>query len=333
MPVIPKSVYKPPFGLSFRHIQTMWPTLIRNLPEPNYVRERVTTPDDDFIDLDWRRHENKPPKRRLLLLSHGLEGNAARVYMAGMGNAFFDEGWDILARNFRGCSGEINRQIRYYHTGETEDLGIVLNHVYEKDQYDEIVLIGFSAGGNQTVKYLCEQGNQVDSRIKGAVAFSVPCDLTDSSVVLEKFENKIYMIRFLRDLHEKIKAKNKLFPDFFDLTDYDQIKTFGQFDDRYTAPMHGFKDARDYWKQASSRPLLKDLRVPVLMVNALDDSFLAGGCYPYDEAKSSNYLYLETPKHGGHVGFLSFNKEGLYWSEKRAIEFVNKTILSEALTA
>jgi predicted alpha/beta-fold hydrolase len=154
------------------------------------------------------------------------------------------------------------------------------------------------------------------------VVFSVPCDLKASSKAIGKPENRIYMKRFLRLLHAKIKAKKPAFPDLFADHDYAAIKNFYDFDNRYTAPLHGFADADDYWRQCSSKQFIKDIRIPTLLVSALDDPFLAPACFPFAETAANPNVTLETPQHGGHVGFVTFNHKNLYWSEARCIAFL-----------
>ena len=179
-------------------------------------------------------------------------------------------------------------------------------------------------GGNLSLLYLGKQADSLPDRIRGAVVFSVPCDLADSARQLDRRSNAIYMHKFLTSLHLKIKAKQHRFPEALDDTNFRKIKTFGQFDSRYTAPIHGFKDARDYWSQCSSKPWLECIKVPCLIVNAADDPFLAGGCYPVKECGRNARLTLAIPRYGGHVGFVAFNGNGRYWSEERALQFLQR---------
>lgn len=281
-------------------------------------RERIETPDGDFLDLDWKDNTSS---KRLVILSHGLEGNSHQTYVQGMARVFIDAGWNILAWNYRGCSGEINRYVRSYHSGATEDLHTVLEHVYRSYPFTDISLIGFSLGGNMTLKYLGERHDTADYRLKSGVAFSVPCDLESSSIKLESLATRLYMERFLKTLRKKIRQKMEAFPGQLEDKDLDRMKTFREFDGGYTAPMHGFSSAEDYWTRSSSRPFIPRIRIPTLLVNALNDPFLAPACFPYKEAQNNDFFFFETPRHGGHMGFPSFNKDN-YWSEKRAFEFV-----------
>ncbi|WP_436487093.1 YheT family hydrolase [Chitinophaga sp. ARDCPP14] len=317
MPVLHNSDYQAPFLLQNRHMLTIYPSLFRSIRPAAYRRERIATPDADFLDLDFSEKGNE----RIVVILHGLEGNATRKYVLGMVHIFNGAGFDTVSMNFRGCSGEPNKNLRFYHSGETEDLHTVIQYLVSLKKYKAIHLVGFSLGGNVTLKYLGERGASLDSAIKSAVAISVPCDLKSGSAELEKRHNIIYMQRFIRDLGEKLRLKELQFPGSISLDRYADIRSFRQFDDRYTAPMHGFKDALTYWEQCSSRPLLSSIRIPVLVINAKDDPFLGKECYPYEIAADSPYLFLETPHQGGHVGFVKFG-EDFYWSEKRALAFI-----------
>ncbi|MEA1923563.1 MAG: alpha/beta fold hydrolase [Pseudomonadota bacterium] len=312
------SDYQAPLFFRNGHRQSIYPTIFRKVGGVNYRRERITTPDDDFLDLDWMSVKSD----KLTIISHGLEGNSSRAYVKGMVKAVTDAGFDALAWNFRGCGGTINRQPKLYHSGSYKDLETVIEHVFQHYEYREINLIGFSMGGNISLIYLGRKENTIDQRIKKCVVFSVPCDLKAGSEQIGKPANQIYMKRFLRLLHEKIRAKKAAFPDLFDDHDYAKIKNFYDFDNRYTAPLHGFVDAEDYWRQCSSKQFIKDIRVPTLLVSALDDPFLAQACYPFSESDANPQTALESPKHGGHVGFVTFNRNHLYWSEKRCVTFL-----------
>lgn len=302
-----------------RHLLTIYPSLLRRMNSTAYTRERMTTSDGDFVDLDFSR----VGADRLVIILHGLEGNASRKYVLGMVNIFNRGHYDTVSMNFRGCSGEPNRLLRFYHSGDTGDLHQVVQYITATGRYKTIHIVGFSLGGNVTLKYIGEQSDNINPLIKSAVAISVPCDLKDSSIQLEKPHNVIYMKRFIRDLGQKLLLKQQRFPEQISLAGYNTIRTFHQFDDRYTAPLHGFPDAEEYWRQSSSKPYLKDIRIPTLLINALDDPFLGPGSFPYEIARENPHLFLETPHYGGHVGFVTFGDTD-YWSEKRAFRFINE---------
>ncbi len=191
------SNYKAPLFYRNRHVHTIIPTLLRKVEDVSYQRERIDTPDDDFLDLDW----SKVGSNSLAIISHGLEGHSDRAYVKGMVRAMNDEGIDALAWNYRGCGGESNRQLRLYHNGAIDDLHTVVNHA--APAYQRIFLIGFSMGGNISLLYLGKREFSIPEPVKGCVTFSVPCDLTDASLALKRRENRIYMKRFLRLLREK----------------------------------------------------------------------------------------------------------------------------------
>lgn len=314
MPLI-QSSYRPPWGLANAHLQTILPVLLRRVPTITRERERIETQDGDFLDLDWNRGNGSA---RLVIITHGLEGSSENASVQGMAATFHLEGWDVLAWNLRGCSGEPNRLLRTYHSGAREDLERVIEHA--EPGYDHIALIGLSIGGNLTLKYLGDLGAAIHPRIMGAVVFSVPCDLASSARALEHPINRIYMEHFMRDLRRKIHAKAKEFPGAVETQGLDRMHTFREFDGAYTAPMNGFLSAEDYWARASSKPSLQRITVPTLMISALNDPFLGPECYPAEVTATHPCLYLETPASGGHLGFMTIGKQ--YWSEKRALEFL-----------
>jgi predicted alpha/beta-fold hydrolase len=310
--------YRRPATLFNRHLETIYPSLFRKPKFLEAQRERLTTPDQDFLDLDWYRNGSS----KLVIISHGLEGNSKRGYVLGMARAFLQHGYDVLTWNYRGCSEELNRQPRFYHSGATDDLHTVVQSVLEKDVYNNISLVGFSLGGNLTLKYLGEDHNSVKS-INQAVAISVPMDLGSSSDVLGRSVNWLYTKRFLISLKKKVVRKAKVI-DLPITVDLDSVSSLREFDDHVTAPLHGFKDADDYYIRNSSLPFLPKISCPTLILNAKNDPFLSPECYP---AKIANpAIQTQYPAHGGHVGFTLFNLNGLYWSEIQAVDFVSSRI-------
>jgi uncharacterized protein len=255
---------------------------------------------------------------------HGLEGNSTRSYMLGMAKAVNNGGWDALSVNFRACSGESNWTLRFYHSGETGDLETIISHVLGLGTYKELSLIGFSLGASVILNYLGKRGSETLASITKAAVFSAPCDLTACARKLDQPSNKPYIWRFLKMLHEKVRTKAEKMPGSITDQGYENIKTLKDFDDTYTAPIFGFKNAEDYWTRASSKPFLPNISIPTLIVNAADDPFLAEPCFPREEASRSKTLVLEIPDHGGHVGFVAFNNQDQYWSERRAVSFLNE---------
>ncbi|MBI5249533.1 MAG: alpha/beta fold hydrolase [Desulfomonile tiedjei] len=305
MPVIAESKYRAPLFFSNPHAQTVFPTLFRKVRGVTYKRERVDTPDKDFLDVDI----STVGSTRAAIVLHGLEGDSTRCYMLGMVKALNNNGWDAIAVNLRGCSGEPNRTLRLYHSGDTGDLDTVVSYIHSQKDYSDLALIGFSLGGNVVLKYVGERADTVKSAITAAAAFSVPCDLAAGATKIGSFMNIPYMKRFLTMLREKIRTKMGLFPELINDNDYDQIRDFADFDNRYTAPLHGFANAEDYWKKSSSKQFLARISIPTLLVSAADDPFLTPECYPFKEARDNPSLFLEVPKHGGHVGFMAFDSD------------------------
>ncbi|MCW1886163.1 alpha/beta fold hydrolase [Luteolibacter flavescens] len=320
MPVVP-SRYRAPAWLRGGHLQTIVPALFRKVPPLEMRRERLELPDGDFLDLDWSTRGND----RLVILSHGLEADSKATYIQGMARALQARGWDVLAWNYRGCSGESNRLLKFYHSGASDDLDHVVRHALAVHRASRVDLVGFSLGGNMTLKYLGERGDarDIDPRLHRAAAFSVPCDLACSSARLSSAINRhIYMRRFLVSLRRKLAEKRPRFPDRIDLRGAWKIRDFRGFDDRYTAPLHGFADAEDYWRRSSSRPFLPRIAIPALLVNAANDPFLGPGCFPREEAEASACFHLEVPQDGGHCGFHGGGRGGESWAETRAAEFL-----------
>jgi len=320
MPLI-KSSHHPVFPFKNGHFSTMYSAKLRPIPKLLQIRERLFLPDKDFVDIDWSYSEKK--SKKVVILLHGLEGNAQRVYMKGQGKVLTENGWDVAAMNHRGCSGQENLLYLSYNSGRTYDLEALIDFILKKDKYTEISLIGFSLGGNLVVKYLGEQ-TSIPKQIKKCVAISAPLNLKGSLEALLKPENWIYNFVFVTDLKKKYKRKMSHFPENMNLADYNKIKTLLDFDNIYTAPSHGFKNAYDYYEKSSGLQFLPTIKIPVLILNAKNDSFLSHECYPFSFASQSKNIYLESPKYGGHVGFHISNK--IHYSEIRALEFLNSEL-------
>lgn len=316
MPVL-ESNYKAPFLFRNGHVSTIYSGLVRQVRGVLQERERITLPDGDFLDLDWSYSEEKTNK--VIILLHGLEGHAQRPYMTGTAKLFNKNQIDAVCVNFRGCSGTENLKYMSYHSGATDDLEAVINHIIGKNNYTEIYIKGVSLGGNMVLKYLGER-NRVPEQIKAVIAISVPCSLEGSARKLHTFENRLYHDRFKKHLVDRLKVKQQQFPDILSLEELNAIKTLYDFDNVYTAKAHGFKNGSDYYKQCSCLQFLLQIKIPTLIINALNDSFLSHDCYPVKEAKQNPNLFLEMPKHGGHVGFV--DNGNIYYNENRSFSFV-----------
>ncbi len=319
MPLLPKVNFKVSPWQFNGHIQTIYPSLARKVRFRYQQRERLELPDGDFVDLDWSFVNME--KKKLVIITHGLEGDSHRHYVLGMAKLFTQNGYDALGWNCRSCSGEMNRLPRFYHHGDANDLRYVIQHAIDNYGYEEINLVGFSMGGSLSLRSVAEFPAQVPKEVKAVVAFSVPGDLVSSVKILSQSTNKIYSSRFLKKLGKKIKLKEKLFPGQISAKEYDKIKHFVDFDNRYTAPLHGFKNAFDFYSKASVKPHLNKIQVPSLIIQAQNDTFLSEECYCYEEARQNERLFLQVTEQGGHCGFLMPGSE-FSWAEQRALEFV-----------
>ncbi|HAA14562.1 MAG TPA: alpha/beta hydrolase, partial [Cytophagales bacterium] len=297
------------------HLETIVPSLRRKVPVP-YVRERITTPDDDFLDLDWLRQDSD----RLVVVTHGLEGSSDRHHAAGTAKALFAEGWDVCAWNCRSCSGEMNRQFRLYHHGETGDIHTVIQHALAQRAYRTVALVGYSMGGSIALRYLADFADQLHPSIKTGIAVSTPTDLKSSALELEKRGNGFYRRRFLRKLSKKLYVKAEQYPGRIDVERLAQVKTFEEFDTYFSAPMFGLRDADDFYATASVGPRLPQLTVPSLLLNAANDPMLSESCYPTKLAKTHPYLHLEIPTNGGHTGFWRPGEEYTF-ADKRIVKW------------
>ena len=242
-----------------------------------------------------------------------------------MARALAGRSYDVLSWNNRSCSGEMNKALRLYHHADTDDLEDVILHAVRNFDYNKIVLVGFSMGGSQIIKYLGTADGKLPEQVKGAVTYSVPCNLADSAASLSLFSNSFYRKKFLEKLKEKIRIKQKMFPGEVDLKGIDEIRDFETFDNRFTAPIHGFEDAQSFYRAGSAENYIPKLNVPVLLVNAGNDPMLAPSSYPFGLARDHACFYLEVPKKGGHVGFFNGNHDEI-WSESRALEFFDEHI-------
>jgi len=320
MPLLNHSTYPGPPRWQYNgHLQTLGPGIFRQVRGVEYKRERISTPDDDFLDLDWIQRGN----RRLVIVTHGLEGNSERSYVLGTAKLFAQNGWDVLAWNCRSCSGEMNRAFRMYHHGDTVDISEVVQHAIASGQYDTVVLVGYSMGANITMKYLGVIGEQTPQQVRAAAVFSAPCDLESGALVLDRWDNLVYKKRFLRALTKKLQQKGALYPDRLDLSKLNQVRRWRDFDEHFSAPICGYRDAADFYKNSSAKNFIAGIRVPTLLVNALNDPILTPACMPTELASDHPFFYLELPEQGGHCGFQTRAGGEFAWAEQRALEFVS----------
>jgi predicted alpha/beta-fold hydrolase len=280
-------------------------------------RERLTLEDADFLDIDWMRQKEKT-NTKVAVLCHGLEGSSSSKYIRKIAEHLHKEKFDILAINYRGCSGEINKAKRIYHSGATDDLQEVLT--MRTSDYESVFLIGFSLGGNLVLKYTGDPMQKKIPNLKKVAAVSVPLDLKGCSLEMLSKTNKLYTARFVKDLSQKAKLKNEQYPGLIDLDILANVNNVWEFDDKITAPLHGFKDAEDYYSQCNSKQFLPEIEYPALIINARDDSFLSESCYPSDQEIKNDNIHFSYTQHGGHVGFVEWRKD-VYWHESEIIHF------------
>jgi predicted alpha/beta-fold hydrolase len=311
--------YQAPRWLPGGHLQTLYAHFYPALPEVPYHRERWILPDGDFIDLDWVDGRVDAP---LVVLFHGLEGNSSGHYATSLMDALRMRGWRGVVPNFRGCSGEANRLPRAYHSGDSAEIEMILRRLRQENGRAPLLAIGISLGGNALLKWLGESGPKALDFVDAAAAISAPLDLTVSGRTLDAGLNRLtYTRHFLRTL--KPKALNKIATHRLPLNPRDvrAAKTLYAFDELYTAPIHGFRSADDYWQRASSKPWLNSISVPTLIINAKNDPFLPASALPTPE-EVSQVVTLDFPAEGGHVGFVTGPFPGnLSWLPKRTLGF------------
>ncbi len=302
------------------HLQTLWGPLLRRR-RLRLRRQRLTTADGDFVDLD--RHDG-PGGSPLVLVLHGLEGSSRSHYVVGLVQAAAARGWRAVVLHFRSCSGELNRLPRFYHSGDTGDLETVVRALLAEEPEAHLGVVGVSIGGNVLLKWLGERQEAVPPQVEGAVAISTPFDLTACAAVMDRgFQRAVYTRSFLRTMKAKTRRKARVYPGFVDLPAVLRARTFAEYDRAMTAPVHGFADERDYWARASSAPYLGRIRRPTLLINALDDPFVPAASLPAPDLLPPWVETAFTP-HGGHVGFL----EGRWpwrltsWAERHAVDWL-----------
>lgn len=311
--------YRAPAWLPGGHAQTIWPILRKGAP-PAYRRERWDTPDGDFIDVDWLATPEEAGAP-LVVLFHGLEGSSASHYAAALMQALARRGWGGAVPHFRGCSGEPNRLPRAYHSGDSAEIDWILQRLRRLFPQRRLFAAGVSLGGNALLKWAGEQEDSARDVVQALAAVCAPLDLTAAGQALQQGFSLVYAKRFLVTLKANSRAKLARFPGLFDERRMLAAKTLYDFDDAVTAPVHGFRDAADYWRRASSKPWLGGVRLPALVLNALNDPFLPRLALPGPQQVAAS-IRLEYPEAGGHVGFVSGAFPGhLGWLPQRLLDF------------
>ncbi len=284
-------------------------------------RARWTTPDGDFLDLDFMDGPVASPQ---LLVIHGLEGSSDRPYVRGLLALAAERGWRGVAMNFRACGGSPNRTPRLYHSGDSGDLDWVISELAKRDPAAPILPVGVSLGGNVLLKWLGELGELAPDEMRAAVAISTPYDLAAAARKMSRGFGRLYTFFFLRTLKAKALQKASEYPGLLDEKAVRRARNWRQYDDAVTAPLHGFRDAEDYWARSSSRFLLERIRRPTLLINSRDDPIVPASSLPEQLVERSEWLRAEFTSRGGHAGFVAGTLpwHPVYWAEQRAVEFL-----------
>jgi hypothetical protein len=316
---ITKSEFKPAWGLSNPHLQTLWATFFRSVPKVDLSSDRLELADGDFLDIVTNNLKNKP----IVIILHGLEGSLSSSYVKPLIKQLDDADYGVCFVYFRGCSEELNRLPRSYHSGDTQDLESVIEYLNKTHNQEIFAVIGFSLGGNVVLKWLGEHGD--NALTKTGIAVSVPFQLEDAGDRLEKSFSRVYQKHLLATCQKKYQQKFKSKPSpLGDGIDVCKLDTFYHFDDKITAPLHGFKNADEYYEKSSSRQFLKHIRKPTLILHSKDDPFMWERTVPNEDELSPS-VELELSEVGGHVGFIGgkhpFKVE--YWVDKRIMEWLN----------
>lgn len=342
--------FRVPRWLRNPHVQTLGARLLRPSRDVAYRRERWETPDGDFLDLDFavppsgagaRTGETaegdaaaaaEKSSRPLVLVLHGLEGCSDSGYVRQTCAELELRGVDAVALNFRSRGGEPNRRRRFYHSGETRDPAFVLERLRERRPAARIGAIGFSLGGNVLVKLLGERGEGARDLVTAAVAVSVPYDLAAGAGALERGLGPMYAAYFLRSLRRSIRTKERMRGHAYGLDGLAGARSLREFDDAVTAPVHGFEDADDYYRRSSAARFLRDVRVPTLVIQALDDPFLPEEAVPEEAIRANPWLVPALTRHGGHVGFLESARpwRPRFWAEQAAASFLTRALYGAA---
>lgn len=319
------SSYRAPAWLPGGHLQTLYASLLAPRPRVAYRRERWNTPDGDFIDLDWAQIRNAADANPLVVLFHGLEGNSHSQYASALMAATRDRGWRGVVVHFRGCGGELNRLPRAYHSGDSAEIDWILRRLKLDNPSIQLFAAGVSLGGNALLKWLGEQRDAANAIVAGAASISAPVDLMASGDALGRGFNMIYTRNFLATMRRKTLAKLALFPELCDRERMLDSRTLREFDNIVTAPLHGYRDTDDYWTRASSKPLLRHIAAPTLMINARNDPFLPAAALPAAGELSAK-VTADFPATGGHVGFVTGVFPGrLDWLPQRMLNFFTES--------
>lgn len=320
--------FRPAWWAAGPNLQTLAARLLRSSEGPEYRRERLITPDDDFLDLDWGPEPSSDSP--IVVVLHGLEGSATRSYVRNVSRELLFAGIQPAALNFRGCSGEPNRALHYYHSGKTDDPAFVFSLLRERYPQRRIGALGFSLGGNVLLKMMGERQQGGRGLLDAAAVMSVPYDLAAGCRLLEQSPmGQMYAGYFLRSLRRKLRMKEPQLSRKVDLASALTSQTIWEFDDRLTAPLNGFSDAADYYQKSSSAQYLSGINVPTLLLHAADDPFLPPDSIPSNQASRNPSISLVLQPNGGHVGFLEGTpRRPSFWGDKEAVRFLSEVLIS-----
>jgi len=297
--------YIAPRWLPGGNLQTIWPALYSRRvfgPHPHYTRERWATPDADFVDVDWLVRAADTPAKTLLVLFHGLEGSSRSHYAEAFADYAQSQGMAFAVPHFRGCSGELNQAPRAYHSGDYEEIDWVLERLRERHA-GNILAVGVSLGGNALLRWAQEKGHDASRVVSAVAAVCSPIDLAAGGWAIGRgFNRLVYTRMFLNTMKPKALQKLAQHPGLFKREALLAARTLYDFDNVFTAPLHGFKSTEDYWARASAKPHLHTIRIPALVVNARNDPFVPAWCLP-SQREVGDCVTLWQPAHGGHVGF------------------------------
>jgi predicted alpha/beta-fold hydrolase len=316
--MMPAPDYRAPRWFANAHLHTIYGSALAPKPRVAYRRERWDTPDGDFVDTD---HVDGTPDQPWVVLFHGLEGSSDSTYARALMHQVKSRGWRGTVLNFRGCSGEPNNLPRAYHSGDSAEVNWVLRRLQPMRNGAPLYAAGVSLGGNALLKWLGETGAEATGLVTRAAAVSAPVDLMAAGEALGKGFALFYAKHFLATMKSRAEAKHQRFPGSFDLARMRRSRTLREFDDVVTAPLHGYRDTDDYWTRASSKPLLANVAVPTLLLNAADDPFLPAEALP-GPLEVSSAVRREFPPRGGHVAFVSGRFPGhIDWLPRRLLHY------------
>ena len=323
--MIIESAFKPAWWLANAHVQTLFPTLTRRQQTPVDHQERFELLDGDFVDLAWAINgldDNTP----LVILLHGLGGDASSTYVTGLLHAFNRCGWRGVLMHFRGASHEPNRLLRAYHSGDTGDIDSLLRDLARREPHTKKAIVGVSLGGNVLLKWLGEQGSHSQSLVHAAVAVSVPFQLRSVADRVNQGFSRVYQAYLLRRMctvfQRKLDCQEHLLPPYVKLMN--SYHCFWTFDEHVTAPLHGYSNVHAYYREVSSRQYLVNIKTPTLIIHSLDDPFMTPDAVPMGNELSKDVI-LELSRRGGHVGFITGHVPGkpIYWLDKRIPQYLH----------